>query len=188
MCEFHPEQLIVRHTGTTRSANKPHHPVFKKHRKKSPPPVSVLFLHLAASHATIDAFRSVFSTGLSLYPKKKGINLLHQKNEIGDSPYMVMCKTHEKKTTGDVIRVILQGYNTTPYDPVDALVYAATESNIRLDGVYLLLRTHPDVLQRLLCADTTITAAASSTAATAKSTTSCFILPESKMKYRKRKQ
>ena len=49
-----------------------------------------------------------------------------------------MCKTHGKKTTGDIIRGILQGYNATPYDPVDALVYAVTETKVRLDGVYSL--------------------------------------------------
>ena len=151
-----------------------------------------LFLRWAADHPTMDAFRCVFATALSLYPNKVGINLLHQKNAMGKSPYTMMCAKHPKKATDDVIRETLQSYNATPYDPVDAFVYAATENKIRLDGVYSLLRTHPDILQLLLSSDTTTTTSAATTTTTYStegSTTASFSsLPESKTKYRKRKR
>ena len=151
--------------------------------------ISIL-LQRAAGHPTMDAFRCVFATALSLYPNKVGINLLHRKSAMGKSPYMIVCAKHGKKATDDVIRETLQSYNATPYDPVDAFVYAATENKIRLDGVYSLLRTHPDILQLLLSSDTTTTSAATTTAtcSTEGSTTASFSLPESKKKYRKRKR
>ena len=168
LVKFYPKLLIGRH-------------------ELSSPAVSV-FLHLAAKHPTIDVFRCVFASGLSLYPIKRGINLLHQKNAIGESPYMLMCEDHGKKATGAVIRETLQSYNATPYDPVDAFVYATTENTIRLDGVYSLLRTHPDILQLSLRSDTTTTTATATTSGTEGSTKASFPLPDSKRKYRKRKR
>ena len=151
-------------------------------------PVTV-FLHLAAEHPTMDAFRCVFATGLSLYPNMVGINLLHQKDPLGKSPYRMMCEKHGKKATGTVIRETLQSYNTTPYNPIDAFVYAATKNKIRLDGVYSILRTHPDILQLLLASDvTTTSAAAAATTTNCGTTTVSFPLSESKRKDRKRKR
>ena len=158
-----------------------------KHRRRQP----VLFLHLAAEHPTTDAFHMhcVFATGLLLYPNMVGINLLHQKDPLRKSPYGMMCEKHGEKATGTVIREALQSYNATPYDPIDTFVYAATENKIRLDGVYSILRTHPDILRLLLLAsDTTTTFAAAAAAANCGTTTASFPLSESKRKHRKRKR
>ena len=151
--------------------------------------LSDLNLHLASGHRTIEAFRCVFATGLSLYPKKKGINLLHRngKGPMSKSPYMMMCAKHGRKATGALIHETLQSYNSTPYDPVDAFLYAAIDNTVRLDGAYSMLRTHPDILQQLqLPLDTTTSTYASDTNS---STTALFSVPaESKSKHRKRKR
>ena len=155
-----------------------------KHRRRQP----VLFLHLAAEHPTTDAFRCVFATGLSLYPIMVGINLLHQKDPLRKSPYGMMCEKHGEKATGTVIREALQSYNATPYDPIDTFIYAATENKIWLDGVYSILRTHPNILRLLLASDTTTTSAAVAAAANCGTTTASFPLSELKKKHRKRKR
>lgn len=145
-------------------------------------------LYVAAEHRTIDAFRCVFATGLSLYPKKKGINLLHQKGPMSKSPYMIMCDKLGRKATGALIHETLQSYNFTPYDPVEAFLYAAIDNTVRLDGVYSMLRTHPDILLQLqLSLDTSTTS--TSTSDTDSSTTASLSVPaESKRKHRKRKR
>merc|ERR1712007_320296 len=79
-------------------------------------------LHYASSNSSFQGFRSVFDFGIRYFPSKRGISLLFQKDDD--------CET--------------------PINSMDALMLAAIDEHIHLDGVYFVLRRQPDVLTRML--------------------------------------
>jgi hypothetical protein len=115
-------------------------------------------LHYVAR--SIQKFQVVFETGIRYYPKKEGINLLFRKNNHTKTPLQLACSPKSRRD--EVVKVVektLADYCSAadgddgddgPYNIVDALLSAAIDEKVHLDGVYFLLRREPDVLQNLL--------------------------------------
>merc|ERR1712238_645985 len=113
----------------------------------------------AAKSKSSQSFRSVFETGIVYYPHKKGISLLFTKTNYNRTPFHIACITHGRKEAMDVVEDIItrQYSEETPLNIVDALLTAAIDDAIHLDGVFFLLRRRPDVLVDLLSGSTTTT-------------------------------
>jgi len=86
------------------------------------------------------------------YPFKKGIRLLFQKDNDGDTPFQVACRRYGRDKVMEIVEEILTRYHSegTPLHIVEALMETAVDENIHLDGSYFLLRREPDLLMRLL--------------------------------------
>ena len=108
-------------------------------------------LHWAAQ-TSIQGFQIVFSYGIRCYPYKKGIRLLFQKNDDGDTPFQYACRRHGRDVVSEIIEEILTRYHSegTPLHIEEALIVTAADENVHLDCSYFLLRREPDVLLRLL--------------------------------------
>merc|ERR1711971_894691 len=108
-------------------------------------------LHYAASNSSFQGFRSVFDSGIRYFPSKRGISLLFQKDYRGETPIQDSCKKFERNDVIDVVEETLARYSTaTPINSKDALLLAAIDERIHLDGVYFVWRRQPDVLTRML--------------------------------------
>jgi len=92
----------------------------------------------------------VFKAGMTYFPKKKGISLLFHKDNHGDTPFQLACEKYGKEKVIEVIENVLADCSNTPYNTAHALISAAIDDDIDLDGVFFLLRREPDVLQKLL--------------------------------------
>merc|ERR1712183_497769 len=108
-------------------------------------------LHFAASNSSFQGFRSVFDFGIRCFPSKRGISLLFHKDYGDETPIQNSCKKFERNHVIDVVEETLARYSTaTPINSTDALLLAAIDERIHLDGVYFVLRRQPDVLTRML--------------------------------------
>ncbi|OEU08103.1 hypothetical protein FRACYDRAFT_250326 [Fragilariopsis cylindrus CCMP1102] len=112
-------------------------------------------LPIRCAFSSIQGFRSVFEAGIHYYPKKKGISLLFRKSNKYSIPFVKACMKYGKeqvmKTIKDTfVRCYSSSDDTPPLNVVDALMTAAIDKDIHLDGVYFLLRRQPDILQKLL--------------------------------------
>jgi hypothetical protein len=107
-------------------------------------------IHYAANVLSIQGFRMVFEYGIRYYPKKKGINFLFKKDELGKTPFQDACKLHDRDELMMVIEDTLNNPNISSLNSVEALLLAAIDDDIHLDCVYHLMRRDPDVLQTLL--------------------------------------
>jgi hypothetical protein len=106
---------------------------------------------IVATNFSIRGFQLVFEAGIKFFPKRKGINLLFHKTILNyDTPFQRACKTFGREKVMKIIEDTLVRYSDTPINIADALLSAATDKNVILDGVYFLLRREPDVLQKLL--------------------------------------
>mmetsp|Transcript_16234 Transcript_16234/g.44948 ORF Transcript_16234/g.44948 Transcript_16234/m.44948 type:complete len:438 (-) Transcript_16234:451-1764(-) len=111
-------------------------------------------LHYWAVTSTIlglGDFRTVLKAGLRHFPMK-GIGLLFQKDNKGNTPFQLACKPWpyqldptEKRT----VKEITDGIN----HEVDAntFLHACSNKRIHLDGVYFLLRRQPQLLRSTFC-------------------------------------
>ena len=108
-------------------------------------------LHIAAQ-TNIRTFQIVFSYGIRYYPYKKGIRLLFQKDNDGDTPFQSACQQYGRERVMEIVEEILTRYHSegTPLHIEEALMVAAADENVHLDCSYFLLRREPDVLLRLL--------------------------------------
>ena len=106
-------------------------------------------LHCATQESTIQAFRIVFEYLIGYYPTKKGISSLFTKNNTGGTAFQMACHRHERDLVMEIIEDTLNN-SDIPIHTVEALVTAASDEEIDLDCVYLLLRREPHVLARLL--------------------------------------
>jgi len=109
-------------------------------------------LHVAANRSDISTRQLVFEYGIRYFPKKKGINLMFMKRPVEPlenqrTPFQMMMGYD---STMKAIEDTLIRYSDTPINIVEALVMAAIDENIHLDGVYFLIRRQPDILQKLL--------------------------------------
>ena len=114
---------------------------------------------------SLQSFRFIFEYLIRYYPYKRGISLLFQNNirhwwaEIMESnrnrkriPYEVTRWSisrdplKHKKAMGIVEDILSRYSRTTPINTRDALIAAAIDPEIHLDGVYFLMRREPDVL------------------------------------------
>merc|ERR1712232_1029789 len=107
-------------------------------------------LHSAAKKSTLRGFRFVFKAGMRYFPRMVGVNLVFRIDKFGDTPLRIACKKHGTERTWEAIENALIDCCDTPYDTADALLLAATDHEIDLDGVYFMLRREPDVLAKLL--------------------------------------
>jgi hypothetical protein len=112
-------------------------------------------LHRVIRNPSIRGFQLVFEYGIRYFPEKKGINLLFRKtcNDITS-----FGLAHCQYGTSDELMKVMEdtpissssSESTPQLNIAEALIMAATDENIELDGVYFLLRREPDVLQQLL--------------------------------------
>jgi hypothetical protein len=113
-------------------------------------------LHFAANKSDIRIFRTVLKAGIQYLPKKaQGITLLFRKDDRDETPFYDACKKYGNEETMKVIgeTFIDCGCGCYEYDTsntVGALLFAAFDENVHLDGVYFLLRNDPNLAQKLL--------------------------------------
>ena len=108
--------------------------------------------YLAAMHSTLRGFQLVFEAGIQYFPKKMGITFLFRTSDDGLTPLKRACIKHGREEVLKTIENALVGSSNSLYNTEEALMLAATDEDICLDGVYFLLRREPDVLARLLSA------------------------------------
>jgi len=111
---------------------------------------------VARNGSSIQGFQMVFDYVIRYFPYKKGISLLFTKNTFGGTFLRSACEWfYIRKQVLEVVDEVLARYsNTTPLNIVDALMLAAIDETIHLDGVYFLLRREPEVLIALLSRST----------------------------------
>jgi hypothetical protein len=117
-------------------------------------------LHYVTLNSSIREFKLVFEYGIRYFPEKKGINLLFQKRKHDydkETPFQCACKKFGYKKVLEVVEDTLvrssssfPDNNTPTSNIMEALITAAIDENVHLDGVYFLLRREPDVLVKLL--------------------------------------
>jgi hypothetical protein len=112
-------------------------------------------LYYSSTH--IQGFQLVFEYGIRYFPKKKGIHLLFRKNDNCDdwTPFNLACFNYGHEHVMEVVEDTLARYytssdSTPPLNIEEALITAAIDENIHIDGVYFLIRRQPDILQKLL--------------------------------------
>ena len=102
--------------------------------------------------------RMVFESGMQYFPTRIG-GMFHRDSH-GRTPFQIACNKHGKEKVKTIIDDAL---NNSSHQKIDvettkkALVYAATERGVDLDGVYFLLRRESTLL--LARAKTTTTTA-----------------------------
>ena len=104
-------------------------------------------------HGSLQSFRFIFEYLIRYYPYKKGISQLFQKRNSNDgtTPLQVACGTPynplKRNRYMAVIEEVLSEYSgSTPINATDAIITAAIDPSIHLDGVYFLMRRQPDAL------------------------------------------
>ena len=107
-------------------------------------------LHIAAKYQSVEGFRFVLKAGVTHFSLKQGLNFFFHKNRSGKTPLQYACKKHGRDEVMNLVEQVLIDCSDNPYNPVEALVGAAIDENIALDGVYFILRRQPDILQTLL--------------------------------------
>ena len=90
------------------------------------------------------------------FPRWKGITALFQKDAFGITSFEMACTTFTRSRVLDVVEEILVRYTaTTPTVNIGhALMMAATDNTISLDGVYFLMRRQPATMLSMLRRDT----------------------------------
>ena len=92
----------------------------------------------------IHVLQTVFEVGMFHYPMEMG-GLFH-KNSSGETSFQLACDKYGKKEVKKTIDGVLNIQQNTDIDIAKALIYAATETVVGLDGIYFLLRREPSVL------------------------------------------
>jgi hypothetical protein len=96
---------------------------------------------------SIQGFQVVFEYGIRYFPKKKGISLLFHKPNSLLTTFQYACSCEKVKK---IIEDTLARHSSTPINSADALLSAAFDETVHLDGVYFLLRREPGMLHKLL--------------------------------------
>ena len=107
-------------------------------------------LHSAAKTHSILNFRFIFEYMIRYLPYKKGITCLfcgHRRDGVVLTPFNLACKQFDRLQVMEIVEdVLAQVSGTTPINTMEAVVVAATDPNIQLDGLYFLIHRRPDVL------------------------------------------
>ena len=107
----------------------------------------------------IRAFRVVLDAYFRYYPKVGGFKALFHMGDyrkmdfVGFTPYSLACKELTRTKVLEVVEEILVRYTTKGLcntDNGNALILAATDDTISLDGLYFLMRRQPDTMIRML--------------------------------------
>ena len=112
--------------------------------------VEQLLLHRITSWDKIQGFEMVLDAGMRHFPTK--IGLLFHKDSDGETPFQKSCGKYGKVETMKAIENNCLGKNHDNYysernNIIRSILCAAVDENIHLDGIYILLRRQPDVLQ-----------------------------------------
>lgn len=108
-------------------------------------------LHHACYAGTSPMIQAVIKTVICFFPRKRGVCLLFQENGdlfLYDTPFQYACGSLGREKTIEIIENTVNGYANNSWGTADALILAATDERIHLDGVYFLLRRDP---MALLC-------------------------------------
>ena len=99
---------------------------------------------------SLEAFQVTFDYCIRYYPHMKGIHMLFQ-DYSSVSPLHQAVESFGREKVIKVVEEILGRYSvTTPIHTMQALMVAATDATIHLDGVYFLIRREPNVVVRSL--------------------------------------
>ena len=108
--------------------------------------------HAANWGKDISVFRTVFEAGMQHFPTK--IGFLFHKDEHGRTSYQIACKKYGNEQVEKILDGVALNTTTTATTTkeqhdivVKSLMFAATEEIVHLDGLYILLRREPSVLQ-----------------------------------------
>ena len=111
---------------------------------------------IVVCRGSLQSFRFIFEYLIRYYPYKKGISQLFQRrrrwpNHDGKTPLQVACGTRcnplKRKKYMDVVEEVLSQYSgSTPINTMDAIIAAAIDPSIHVEGVYFLMRRQPDAL------------------------------------------
>ena len=107
---------------------------------------------------TMREFRVVLDAYVRFYPRWQGINALFTIDNDGDTPFLLACEllTHTKAM--EVIEELLVRYTTdngrvnTNHNTNNgnAMILAASDDTISLDGLFFLIRRQPDTMLSML--------------------------------------
>jgi len=115
-------------------------------------------LHLVSYNCdSIVPFRTVFKYGINYYPTTKGISLLFRKDNTDDTLIHLICKIFEREKVMGIIEETLAQYSNTSVTQLNtknALVLAAIDDNVHLDGFYFLFRREPGLFIQILSEST----------------------------------
>ena len=106
-------------------------------------------IHFALSCGFIGCFHFVFRAGVLYFPMKKGIIMLFQKDDDGDTPFKLACEKHGREEVMKVAeKVLTHDCSDKPYDTAEALKAASIDDKIDIDGLFFLIRRQPDAVQK----------------------------------------
>ena len=118
-------------------------------------------LHGQLLHHTVTgclrSFRVVLDATIRFYPRWKGIRTLFQKENSwrGVTPFQLACDKLTRAAVMEVVEDILVRYTTNTglvnnNNNGNAMVMAATDDTISLDGLYFSIRRQPDTMLSML--------------------------------------
>ena len=102
------------------------------------------------------SFRVVLDSVIRFYPRWKGINTLFQKsyNGVWRVPFELACDKLTRAAVMNVVEETLVRYTTTNGlvndNTGNAMILAATDDRISLDGLFFLIRRQPDSMLSML--------------------------------------
>ena len=109
-------------------------------------------IHYVANN--LQAFQVVLDSLFRYYPRWKGINTLFQKDNDGDTPFQLACKSLSRTKVMEVVEEVLVRHTTTNGlvndNTGNAMILAATDDRISLDGLFFLIRRQPDSMLSML--------------------------------------
>ena len=99
-------------------------------------------------------FRVVLDSVIRYYPRWKGINTLFQKASNGRAPFELACDRLTRAAVMNVVEETLVRYTTTNGlvndNTGNAMILAATDDRISLDGLFFLIRRQPNSMLSML--------------------------------------
>ena len=109
-------------------------------------------IHYVANN--LQAFQVVLDSLFRYYPRWKGINTLFQKDNDGDTPFQLACKSLSRTKVMEVVEEVLVRHTTTNGlvndNTGNAMILAATDDRISLDGLFFLIQRQPNSMLRML--------------------------------------
>ena len=100
------------------------------------------------------SFRVVLDSVIRFYPRWKGINTLFQKTNYDRVPFKLACDKLTRAAVMKVVEETLVRYTTNDGLVNDnngnAMILAATDDRISLDGLFFLIRRQPDSMLSML--------------------------------------
>ena len=109
-------------------------------------------IHYVANN--LQAFQVVLDSLFRYYPRWKGINTLFQKDNDGDTPFQLACKSLSRTKVMEVVEEVLVRHTTTNGlvndNTGNVMILAATDHRSSLDGLFFLIQRQPNSMLRML--------------------------------------